>query len=136
MLQRLDSRGIALVLILEKVLNCKYDLIDHRSDAASQPGGFLFLLSCWGKENSEMVPNQENINMEGDQPGGYQPLQSHSHAQQPLQPQTCVQDHCPGETGLPPSVFLHDVHEMSLVHFKVLNYLSNVGLSAGNNTYR
>ena len=32
-----------------------------------------------------MVPNHEN--MEGDQP-----VQSHSHTQQPLQPQTCVQE--------------------------------------------
>ena len=40
--------------------------------------------SCWRTENSEMVPNQENT--EGDQP-----VQSHSHAQHPLQPQTCVQ---------------------------------------------
>ena len=37
--------------------------------------------------------------MEGDQP-----VQSHSHTQQPLQQQTCVQEHCPGETGLPSSV--------------------------------
>ena len=51
-----------------------------------------------GKENCKMVPNQEN--MEGDQP-----IQSHSHAQQPLQPQICVQEHCPGEKGLPSSVF-------------------------------
>ena len=36
---------------------------------------------------------------------GDQPVQSHNHAQQPLQPQTCVQDHCPGETGLPSSAF-------------------------------
>ena len=34
--------------------------------------------------NSQMVPNQEN--MENDQP-----VQSHTHVQQPLQPQTCVQ---------------------------------------------
>ena len=33
-----------------------------------------------------MVPNQENV--EGDQP-----VQSHSHAQQQLQAQTCVQEH-------------------------------------------
>ena len=45
-----------------------------------------------------MVPNQEN--MEGDQP-----VQSHSRLQQPLQPQSCVQEHCPGGTGLPLSVF-------------------------------
>ena len=44
--------------------------------------------------NGQMVPNQEN--MEGNQP-----VQSHSHAQQPLQPQTYVQGHCPGETGIP-----------------------------------
>ena len=91
-----------------------------QSDTASQPsGGF----SCWGTENSQMVPNQQNI--EGDQP-----VESHSHAQQPLQPQTCVQEHCPGETGLPSSVF-QAAHKMSLVLlFKVLNYLStcSVGL--------
>ena len=40
--------------------------------------------------------------MEGDQP-----VQSHTHAQQPLQPQTCVQEHCPGETGLPISFADH-----------------------------
>ena len=47
-----------------------------------------------------MVPNQEN--MEGDQPA-----QSHSHAQHPLQSQTCVHagTGSPGETGLPLSVF-------------------------------
>ena len=64
-----------------------------RSDTASQPSVF----SCWGTENNQMVPNQDN--MEGDQP-----VQSHSHAQQPLQPQTCVQAHCPDKTGLPLSV--------------------------------
>ena len=53
----------------------------------------------------------------------------HSHTQQPLQLQTCVQEHCPSETGLPSSVF-QAVHEMSLVLlFKVLNYISSVGLS-------
>ena len=62
--------------------------------------------------------------MEGDQP-----VQSHSHAQQPLQPQTCVQEHCPGETGLPLSI-LQAVHEISLVLlFKVLKYLASVGSS-------
>ena len=69
-----------------------------------------------------MVPNQEN--MEGDQP-----VQSLSHAQQPLQPQTCVQEHCPGATGLPSSVF-QAISEMSVVLlFKVLNYRSNLSLS-------
>ena len=44
-----------------------------------------------------------------------------THSSQ-LQPQTCVQEHCPGETGLPSSVF-QAVHEMSLVLLsKVLNY--------------
>ena len=62
--------------------------------------------------------------MEGDQP-----VQSRSHAQQPLQPQTCLQEHCPGETGLPSSDF-QAVHKMSLVLlFKFLNYLSSVDLS-------
>ena len=84
-LQHLDSCGIeALILILEKVLNCRYDLgliiVLFRSDTASQPSVF----SCWGTENSQMVPNQENI--EDDHP-----LQSHSYTQQPMQPQTIVQ---------------------------------------------
>ena len=76
----------------KKVLNCKYDLLIGQILLPSQ-----VFFSCWGTENTEMVPNQ---NMEGDQPG-----QSHSQAQQPLQPQTCVQEHCPGEIGLPSSVF-------------------------------
>ena len=54
-----------------------------------------------------MVPNQENLE-------GNQPVQSHSHTQQSLQPQTCVQEHCPGETGLPSSV-VQAISEMSLV---------------------
>ena len=87
MLQQLDSCGIeALIMILEKVLNCRW--LHHQSNTASQP----CIFSCWWTENSQMVPNQ---NMEGDQP-----VWSHSHAQQPLQPQTCVQEHCPGETGV------------------------------------
>ena len=50
-------------------------------------------------------------------------FKAYSHAQQPLQPQTCVQEHCPGETGLPLSVF-QAVQKMSLeLLFKVLNYL-------------
>ena len=53
---------------------------------------------CLGTENSQLVPNQGN--MEGDQP-----VQSDGYTQQPLQPQTCVQEHCPGETGLPSLVF-------------------------------
>ena len=98
-LQRLDAHGVKLSSwSSKKILNCS-------------------VFSCWGTENNQMVQNQEN--MEGDQP-----IQSHSHAQQPLQPQTCVQEHCPGETGLPSSVF-QAVHEMS----KVLSYLSSVGLS-------
>ena len=36
--------------------------------------------------------------MEGDQP-----VESHSHAHQPLESQTCVQEHCSDETGLPDS---------------------------------
>ena len=60
-----------------------------------------------------MVPNQEN--MKGDQP-----VQTHSHTHQPLQPQTFMQEHCLGETVLPSSVF-QAVHEMSLVLlFKVI----------------
>ena len=54
-------------------------------------------------------------------------FKSHSHTQQPLQPQTCVQEHCPGETGISFSVF-QAVFEMSLVLlFKVLNYIIQCG---------
>ena len=96
-LQHLDGLE-ALILILEKVLNCRYDLIIGLILLPSQVLLLLGVFSCWGTENSPMVQNYEN--MKGDQP-----VQSHSHAQQPLQPQTCVQKHCPGETGLPSSVF-------------------------------
>ena len=65
------------------------------------------LFSCWGTENSRVVPNHES--MEGDR----QFKATCSHTQQPLQPQACVQEHCPGETGLPSSVF-QTVSEMSL----------------------
>ena len=117
-LQRLDSCGIeALLLILEKVLNCRYD---HIISPILLPSQVYFHFG--GTENSQMVPNQENME-------GCQPFQSHSHAQQPLQPQTCVQEHCPSETGPPSSVF-QTVSKMFLVLlFKVLNYLYSVGFS-------
>ena len=86
-LQRFDSHGIeALILILEKVLNCWCDLL---SVWYCFPAKCFF--SCRGTENSQMVPNQENV--EGDQ--------SHSQAQQPLQPQICVQEHCLGKQSTP-----------------------------------
>ena len=44
------------------------------------------------------MPNQENSE-------GIQPVQSHSHTQQPLQPQTCVHEHFPDEIGLYSSGF-------------------------------
>ena len=69
-------------MILEKVLNCRYIMTPSSV-------GYCFPAKCFfhvgGIENSQMVPNQEN--MEADHP-----VQSHSHAQQPLhKPQTCVQ---------------------------------------------
>ena len=70
---RLDSRGLeALILILGKVLNCRYDLFISQILLPSQ-----VFISCWGIEHRQMVPNQEN--MEDDQS-----IQRHSHAQQPL----------------------------------------------------
>ena len=47
-----------------------------------------------------MVQNQKN--MEGDQ---LHVVKSHNHAQQPMQPQTCVQERSPGEIELHSSVF-------------------------------
>ena len=56
-LQRLDSCSVeALILNLENVI------FIHWSDTTSQP----IVFPCWGTENMQMVPNQENI--EGDQP--------------------------------------------------------------------
>ena len=80
-LQRLDSRGIeGLILILEKVFNCRYDLIIGPILPPNQACVFLGG-SCWITYSSQMVPNQESMS-------GNQPVQSHSHAQQPLQPQS------------------------------------------------
>ena len=117
-LQGLVSRGIeALIRILEKVLNCRHELIIGPILLPSQ----VCFCPCWGTENSHVVPNQET--MECDQP-----VQIHSHAQH-MQPQICVQDHCPGEEKTS-FVRFPDRLEMSLVLlFKVLNYLSIVGLS-------
>ena len=102
----LDSCGIgAVMLILKKVLNCRYDLIIGPILLPSQ-----VFFHVGKQEIVIMVPNQEN--MEGDLP---------------VQPQTCVQEHCPGEIGLPSSVF-QAISEMSLVLlFKALNSLSSVG---------
>ena len=114
-----NSCGVeALILILKKSPHLQiYDLI---IGPILLPSHKLF--SCWGTESSQVVPNQEN--MEGDQQ-----VQSHNHAQQSLKPQTWVQEHCPGETGLPSSVF-QAVFEMSpVLLFKVLNNLSIVALS-------
>ena len=94
-LQCLDScdRG-ALILILEKrkekKLNCRYDLIIVLILLPSQ----VFFFYVWGTES------------DGAKSGEYgdQPVQNHCHAQQPLQPQTCVQERCPGEIGHPSSV--------------------------------
>ena len=55
-----------------------------------------------------MVPNQANVE-------DNQPFQSHGHTQEPLQPQTCMQGHCPGETGLDPFVSFPCRFEMSVV---------------------
>ena len=76
----------------------------HRSDTASQPSVFF---SCWGTENSQIVPDQEN--MEGDQPVQLKP-ELHTAAIARI---VCSPEHCPGETGLPLSVF-QAVSEMSL----------------------
>ena len=70
---------------------------DPRKKTKSADMTSSFVCFLLGNKNSQMVPNQEN--MEGDQ---LNLVQRHRQAQQPLQPQTCVQEHCPGEIGLPP----------------------------------
>ena len=115
LLQRLHSRGIeALILILKKVLNCRM-ILPHRSDTASQPSVF----SCWGTEKSQMMPNQ---NVEGDQP-----VQSRSYAQQPWQPQTCVQEHCPVENRPPFVCFPGSLKNVSGTTFRSPELLIQCG---------
>ena len=103
----------AFILILGKVLSCRFDLITGQ----------------------KMLPSQVVFSHVGEQKigssksGEYGGWSTSSIPQQPLQPQTCVQEHCPGETEHPSSVFWA-VHKMSLVLLsKVLNYLSRVGFS-------
>ena len=88
----------------------------HRSDTVSQLSVVAF--SCWGTENSKMVPNQKNV--EGDQP-----VQSQSHAQQPLQPQNCVQSIVLVKQDFL-SLFTRSPFRSQNIF---LNYLFNVGLS-------
>ena len=87
-LQRLNSRGIeVLFLIFEKVLNCRYDLINGPILFSSQV--FLFLFSCWGTE----IVRWYQIRVIWRVIKQFKGVQSHSHrshAQQPLQIQTCV----------------------------------------------
>ena len=91
----------------------------HRSDTASQP----FFFHGGEQEIIRWCQIRKIWRVMIDLP-----IQSHCHAQQPLQPQSCVQENCPGETGLPSSAF-QVVSEISLVLlFKILNYLSGVGL--------
>ena len=57
---------------------------------------------------------------------GDEPVQSHSHAQQPLQTQSCVQEHCPGETGLPSPVLSGRSQNVSSTAFQSPELLSSV----------
>ena len=116
-LQRLDSHGReALILIWEKVLSCRYDLITGQILLPSQ----VFFFSFWGTENSLMMPNQEN--MEGNQPVQATDMHS-SHCNHRLVWRSIVlvkQD---------PFISFPGHLKMSLLLlFKVLNYLSSVGL--------
>ena len=82
-LQRLDPRGIeALTLILEE--ERKSSTADMLSSSVRYffPAKRCCFFSSWGTDNCQMVPNQENMY-------GNQPVQNHSHAQQPLKPLVC-----------------------------------------------
>ena len=103
----------------------------HRSNTASHPIlglFFVFVFFMLGNRKSQMVPNQEN--MEGDQP-----VQSHSHAQQPMQPQTCAQENCPGKTGLPSSVLYRPFWNVSSSTIQRITYPVWV-YPEGNNSVR
>ena len=114
----------ALILILEKVLN--YCRPHHRSDILL-PSQVFVCFSCWRTENSQMVPNQENME-------GYQPIQSRSHAQQPLQPH--MPTICAGALSWwnrTPFVSFPSPFKISLLlystNFQSCEVLSTVGLS-------
>ena len=117
-LQCLDSHGIeTLILILENVLSCRYDLII----------GLILLLRQVGFFH---VGEQK---IDGAKSGVYGRWSTSSKPQSCTAAtacnHTCVQEHCPGETGLPSAVF-QAVHKLSpVLLFKVLNYLSSVSLS-------
>ena len=102
-LQRLNSCNIeAVILILKKVLNCRYDVIVGPillpSQVVFHVGEQKIVRLCQIRRIWRVI-------------------------NQSLQPQICVQEHCPGETGLPLPVF-QAISEMPLVLlFKVLNYL-------------
>ena len=89
----------------------------HWSDTTSQSSVFL----CWGPENSQMVPNQENI------------INQLSAKLQSCTAAIATTDLCAGALSwwnITPFFSFPGHFEMSLVLiFKVLNYLSSVGLS-------
>ena len=79
-------------------------------------------VSCWGTENSQMACQIRRK--------WRQPVQSHSHAQQPLQRQTHVQKHCPAWNRTPFVSLPGRLRNVSIVLLlKVLNDLSSVRLS-------
>ena len=120
-LQRLDSRGILddLILIFEKVLNCRCDLISGPILIPSQ----VFFFSCWGTENSQMVPTSGEC-------GGWSTSSKPQSRTAAIATTDLCAEHCPGKTRPPSSVF-QTVHKMSLLLlFNVPNYLSTAGLSS------
>ena len=102
--QRLNSCGIeALILILEK---------SSTADMTSSSVRYCFPAKCFFVLGEQKIVRlcQIRIIMEGDQPA-----QSHSHEQQLLQPQTCVQAHCPVPVKQrTPFVYFPGRFEMSL----------------------
>ena len=107
-LQHLDSCGIeVLIMILGKVLNCRYDLI---IGLTLLPSRVFFHV---GEQKTVRWCQIRRIWMVSNQ-------FKDNHAQQPLQPQTCVKEHRTGETRLLSSVF-QAISEMSLNQY----YFSN-----------
>ena len=118
-LQRIDSRGIeALILILEKVLNCKL-WPHHRSDTASQPSVFF---SYWEQK-------KQSVGAKSEEYGGWS-TSSKPHSRTAA---IATTDLCAGALywwNRTPFVSFPGRFEMSLVLlFTVLNDLSSVGLS-------
>ena len=114
LLQCMNSCGIEVLILILKKSPQRQTWPHHWSDTASQPSVF----SCWGTENSQMVPSQE-IWRVINQFKGTVTHSSHCNHRLVCWSIVLVKQDSLRQLSRPSLVLL----------FKVLNYLSSVGLS-------